>query len=100
MEEIIRTGMDATFLNTLVFLSFQSSKEVRRSKEENTIVYLKEKTMFSVCVVCMRSAPGLSSYESFSARTCKSELVFYFDQVFAHMHACANMVYNNKNNPF
>jgi hypothetical protein len=33
MEEIIKAGMDATFLNTLAFLSFQSSQAVRRSKD-------------------------------------------------------------------
>jgi hypothetical protein len=47
----------------------------------------------------MRSVPGLSSYKSFAARTCKSKLI-YLDQVFEHMHACANMVYNDKNDPF
>jgi hypothetical protein len=33
MEEIIKAGMEATFFNTLAFLSFQSSHAVRRSKD-------------------------------------------------------------------
>jgi hypothetical protein len=33
MEEIIKAGMDATFFNTLAFLSFQSSQAVRSSKD-------------------------------------------------------------------
>jgi hypothetical protein len=33
MKEIIKAGMDVIFLNTLAFLSFQSSQAVRRSKD-------------------------------------------------------------------